>query len=66
MRKDKSVQGLVSFLGRLELDFALRQSLIWEVVSDDDRSEFEGSNNDLVENLYFIRIQSLARTHYLP
>lgn len=66
MRKDKSVQGLVGFLGGLELDFALRQSLVWEVVRDDDRSEFEGSNNDLVENLYFIRIQSLARTFYLP
>lgn len=66
MRKDKSIQGLVGFLGRLELDFALRQSFVWEVVREDDRSEFEGSNNDFVENWYLIRIQSLARTHYLP
>lgn len=50
VRKDKSVEGLVGFLGGLELDFTVRQSFIWEVVRDDDRSEFKGSNHDFVED----------------
>lgn len=50
MRKDKSVEGLVGFLWGLELDFAVRQSLVREVMRDDGRSEFEGSNNNFVED----------------